>query len=132
MKQMLMGGLAIGACVLLGGCHSASVIMYGGFYPATMNVEVVGDTSAIVFKYKIIGQVHAHGGITVDYETLLQDMKEQARWAGADVLFAPQFGSHGQVVTNYWTGTTSVQKPDASALMIRYERDQDGNPVKRK
>lgn len=100
-------------------CHSANVTTFGDkYYPPTYRVEVYSDVSQLKGKeYIEIGYVEAKGGVTIDKQTLLNDMMEKAKAYGADALIKVEFIDRPQ----YHEYIGSFTKPGAKAVMIRFK-----------
>jgi hypothetical protein len=107
--------LVIGVFV---GCHSAFVTKFDDKqYPSTNDVKVYTDLSTIPQQYIEIGYVEAKGGSGVSKQTLLDDMKEEAKTYGANVLISIEFYDRPR----YDKFLGSYEKPAAKAVMIRFK-----------
>ena len=110
-------------CLLVVGCHKASVVRFDStYYPPTSEVAVYTDLSTIPKEYVEIGYVEAKGGVTIDKQTLLNDMIEQAKKCGADALVKIEFYDRTYYIANEFGGQ-SFQKPAAKAVMIKFARN---------
>jgi uncharacterized protein YbjQ (UPF0145 family) len=108
---------SICSLLLVAGCHGASVTRFGHtHYPRTSSVKVYSDIAAVTEDYFEIGYVEAKGGITVSKQTLLDDMIQQAREAGAHALIKVEFCDRQY----YNPNIGSFEKPAAKAVMIRF------------
>lgn len=100
-------------------------------YPPVQTAKIYADTSKIPYKFFKIGQINAKGGATVSNETLLQAMIEEARRKGADGIIEVEFFDRPYVGSFPYVGVTTVNKPGAKGILIRFERDDNGNPISR-
>jgi hypothetical protein len=100
------------------GCHSAFVTKFDDTrYSPTNDVKVYSDLSTITEPYIEIGYVEAKGGLGVSKQTLLDDMKKEAKNQGANALIKIEFYDRPR----YDKTIGSYEKPAAKAVMIRFK-----------
>ena len=104
-------------CFCFYGCHAAFVTRFDdNFYPPTSEVKVYSDITTIPGEYIEIGYIEAKGGLGVSKQTLLADMKEEAKKHGADALIKIEFFDR----VHYNKTIGSFEKPGGKAVMIRF------------
>lgn len=110
--------LSVFTVFLFLGCHSAFVTKFDdSHYPPTSDVKIFTDLSTIPEEYVEIGYVEAKGGATVTKQTLLDDMKDEAKKHGADALIKIEFYDRPR----YDPNIGSYEKPAVKAVMIRFK-----------
>lgn len=58
-------------------------------------------------------------------------MIEEARQKGADGIIEVEFFDRPYVGSVPYMGVTTVNKPGAKGILVRFERDDKGNPISR-
>jgi hypothetical protein len=128
--------------VLFCGCHPAHTVMYDRLpsYPPVLTTVIYLDTSQIPFKYFKIGEIMARRGESIttedEYEerieSLLRDMTDEAPSRGADGIISIELFDHPILGFDTSAGVTTVKKkPEVKGVLIRFERDENGNLIVR-
>lgn len=86
------------------------------YYPPTNEVRIYTDLTTILGQYVEIGSVEAKGGTSTSKQTLLDDMKAEAKRRGADALIKVEFYDRER----FDPDIGSYSKAASKAVMIRF------------
>lgn len=139
--KLIFPSVTVLLSVMFCSCHPAYTTLYDRSvqYPPVQMAEIYLDTSKIPFKFFRIGEVRGTRGMAVSdenefweiVESQLQDMIEEARNCGADGIIAIELFEHNILGFDRVAGLSTMQKtPETKGILIRFERDENGNPMK--